>query len=53
MWFFLMWFFLIDIQPGFSYIQLTLKRVLIKGRPLKVLRRCRKKRKEVDGADAD
>jgi len=48
-----MWFFLIDIHPGFSYIQLTLKRVLIKSRPLKVLRRCRKKGKEVDVSDAD
>ncbi len=49
----ILWFSLLDIQLRFSYIQLTLKRVLIKSRPLKVLRRCRKKRKEVDGADAD
>jgi hypothetical protein len=49
----ILWFFLIDIQPRFSYIQPTFRRVLIKSRPLKVLRRCRKKRKEVEGADAD
>jgi len=52
LWFFLLVVFLLDIQLRFSYIQLTLKRALIKSRPLKVLRRCRKK-KEVEGADAD
>ena len=49
----ILWSFRLDIRLRFSYIQLIPKRVLIKSRPLKVLCRCLKKRKEVDDADAD